>query len=193
MGASERGESGGGETGGRRSGRGRLWTSFSPPAYEDKQKLKRTEIISRSWFPSTPGASASSSSSKTNSVLKKLAQNRRATPTSSPVTMGHLGIVRRRSREVPESPQHPAETFKSGEPQLPEETNQNRPKSPQDCSLETAETPKNSSPLGQEESCQDRPQPPPDTSPEAPNPQDTPQPCSLGSSLVADYSGSESE
>ena len=122
MGASERGESGGGETGGRRSGRGRLWTSFSPPAYEDKQKLKRTEIISRSWFPSTPGASASSSSSKTNSVLKKLAQNRRATPTSSPVTMGHLGIVRRRSREVPESPQHPAETFKSGEPQLPEET-----------------------------------------------------------------------
>nr|AAX08765.1 hypothetical protein MGC10471 [Bos taurus] len=145
-------------------------------SYEDKQKLKRTEIISRSWFPSTPGASASSSSSsKTNSVLKKLAQNRRATPTSSPVTMGHLGIVRRRSREVPESPQHVAETFKSGDPQLPEGTNQNRPVSPQDCSLETAETPKNSSALGQEESCQDRPQPPPDTS------------------LVADYSGSESE
>ena len=86
-----------------------------------------------------------------------------------------------------------AETFKSGEPQLPEGTNQNRPVSPQDCSLETAETPKNSSALGQEESCQDRPQPPPDTSPEAPNHQDTPQPCSLGSSLVADYSGSESE
>lgn len=163
-------------------------------SYEDKQKLKRTEIISRSWFPPTPGAStSSSSSSKASSVLKKLAQNRRATPTSSPVTMGHLGIVRRRSREVPESPQHPAETFKSGEPQMPEGANQNRLASPRDCSLETAETPKNSRPLRQEESCQDRPQPPPDTSPEAANPQDTPQPCSLSSSLVADYSGSESE
>uniref|UniRef100_A0A452EHY0 Probable splicing factor YJU2B n=1 Tax=Capra hircus TaxID=9925 RepID=A0A452EHY0_CAPHI len=144
-------------------------------SYEDKQKLKRTEIISRSWFPPTPGASASSSSSKASSVLKKLAQNRRATPTSSPVTMGHLGIVRRRSREVPESPQHLAETFKSGEPQMPA--------SPRDCSLETAETPKNSRPLRQEKN----------TSPEAANPQDTPQPCSLSSSLVADYSGSESE
>ena len=76
---------------------------------------------------------------------------------------------------------------------MPEGANQNRPASPRDCSLETAETPKNSRPLRQEKSCQDRPQPPPDTSPEAANPQDTPQPCSLSSSLVADYSGSESE
>lgn len=107
--------------------------------------------------------------------------------------MGHLGIVRRQSREVPESPQHLAETFKSGEPQVPEGANQNRPAPPRDCSLETAETPRNSGPLGQEESCHDRPQPPADTAPGAANPQDTPQPCSLGSSLVADYSGSESE
>ncbi|KAI2589176.1 hypothetical protein G5576_017182, partial [Homo sapiens] len=43
-------------------------------SYEDKQKLKRTEIISRSWFPSAPG---SASSSKVSGVLKKLAQSRR--------------------------------------------------------------------------------------------------------------------
>lgn len=71
-------------------------------SYEDKQKLKRSEIISRSWFPSTPGPATSSS--KAGSVLKKLAQNRRSAPASSPITVGDLGIVRRRSREVSESP-----------------------------------------------------------------------------------------
>ena len=174
------------------SGRGRLWTSLSPSAaYEDKQKLKRTEIISRSWFPSAPGPGASSS--KASSVLKKLSQNRRSAPTGSPITVGHLGIVRRRSREVPESPQHTAETPKSGEPRVPEGTAQDRPTSPRDCPQETAKTCKNSGPPGQEESCQDRPQPLPGSSQEAADPQDTPQPCSLSSSLVADYSGSESE
>ncbi|XP_033710042.1 probable splicing factor YJU2B isoform X1 [Tursiops truncatus] len=160
-------------------------------SYEDKQKLKRTEIISRSWFPSSPGPGASSS--KASSVLKKLSQNRRSAPTGSPITVGHLGIVRRRSREVPESPQHTAETPKSGEPRVPEGTAQDRPTSPRDCSQETAKTCKNSRPPGLEESCQDRPQPLPGSSQEAANPQDTPQPCSLSSSLVADYSGSESE
>uniref|UniRef100_A0A8D0PTH0 Probable splicing factor YJU2B n=2 Tax=Sus scrofa TaxID=9823 RepID=A0A8D0PTH0_PIG len=127
-------------------------------SYEDKQKLKRTEIISRSWFPST--STSTSSTSKASSVLKKLAQNRRSVPAaSSPITVGHLGIVRRRSREVPESPQHMAETLKSGEPRVP---------------AGMAQTP-------------------PGTSQEAANPQDKAQPCGLSSSLVADYSGSESE
>uniref|UniRef100_A0A8D0SCI1 Probable splicing factor YJU2B n=1 Tax=Sus scrofa TaxID=9823 RepID=A0A8D0SCI1_PIG len=161
-------------------------------AYEDKQKLKRTEIISRSWFPST--STSTSSTSKASSVLKKLAQNRRSVPAaSSPITVGHLGIVRRRSREVPESPQHMAETLKSGEPRVPAGMAQDRPTSPQDCSQETTELPKNSGPPGQEGSCGDRPQTPPGTSQEAANPQDKAQPCGLSSSLVADYSGSESE
>uniref|UniRef100_A0A2I3FRV3 Probable splicing factor YJU2B n=1 Tax=Nomascus leucogenys TaxID=61853 RepID=A0A2I3FRV3_NOMLE len=72
-------------------------------SYEDKQKLKRTEIISRSWFPSAPG---SASSSKVSGVLKKLAQSRRTALATSPITVGDLGIVRRRSRDVPKSPQH---------------------------------------------------------------------------------------
>uniref|UniRef100_A0A8D1QDB3 Probable splicing factor YJU2B n=1 Tax=Sus scrofa TaxID=9823 RepID=A0A8D1QDB3_PIG len=161
-------------------------------SYEDKQKLKRTEIISRSWFPST--STSTSSTSKASSVLKKLAQNRRSVPAaSSPITVGHLGIVRRRSREVPESPQHMAETLKSGEPRVPAGMAQDRPTSPQDCSQETTELPKNSGPPGQEGSCGDRPQTPPGTSQEAANPQDKAQPCGLSSSLVADYSGSESE
>lgn len=49
-------------------------------SYEDKQRLKRSEISSRSWFPATPGSSASNSSSKTSSVLRRLAQGRRAGP-----------------------------------------------------------------------------------------------------------------
>ncbi|XP_015096469.1 probable splicing factor YJU2B [Vicugna pacos] len=165
-------------------------------SYEDKQKLKRTEIISRSWFPSTPGpggTGSSSSNSKAGSVLKLLAQNRRSAPTGSPITVGHLGIVRRRSREVPESPQHTAETPKSGEPREPKGTAQDRSASPRDCSQETAESPQNSGPLGQEGSCQDRPQSLPGSSQKGASLQDTPQLCSLSSSLVADYSGSESE
>lgn len=86
-----------------------------------------------------------------------------------------------------------AETLKSGEPRVPAGMAQDRPTSPQDCSQETTELPKNSGPPGQEGSCGDRPQTPPGTSQEAANPQDKAQPCGLSSSLVADYSGSESE
>ncbi|ELV14327.1 Methylthioribose-1-phosphate isomerase [Tupaia chinensis] len=50
-----------------------------------------------------------------------------------------------------------------------------------------------SSPQGPQRSGQDKPLSPPGTSQEAANPPDTPHPCSLSSSLVADYSGSESE
>ncbi|KAM8926206.1 putative splicing factor YJU2B isoform 1-T3 [Lycaon pictus] len=160
-------------------------------SYEDKQKLKRSEIISRSWFPSTPGPATSSS--KAGSVLKKLAQNRRSAPASSPITVGDLGIVRRRSREVSESPQPTTETPMSGEPWVPERNTQDGPTSPQDCSAETDETPKSRGPPMQEGKCQDRPQSPPGSSQEAATPQDTPQPCTFSSSLVADYSDSESE
>lgn len=163
-------------------------------SYEDKQKLKRTEIISRSWFPSALGPSASNSgSSKASSVLKKLAQNRRSVPAGSPITVGNLGIVRRLSREVSESPQHLAETPKSKDPRVSEGTTQDRPTSPLDCSQDIAKTPKTSGPQGQDGSSQDKPQSLPGSSQEAPVPPDMPQPCTLTSSLVADYSDSESE
>ncbi|KAK1342647.1 hypothetical protein QTO34_015413 [Cnephaeus nilssonii] len=123
-------------------------------SYEDKQKLKRTEIISRSWFPSTSGPS---NCSKAGSVLKKLAQNRKPAPAGSPITVGGLGIVRRQSRETSESPQHVAETSKSGKLQVSEGTTQDLPTSPQDCSQETAKTPKTKEPQGQNGGCQDRP------------------------------------
>ncbi|XP_053438487.1 probable splicing factor YJU2B [Nycticebus coucang] len=159
----------------------------TPDSYEDKQKLKRTEIISRSWFPSVPG---SSTSSKVSSVLKKLTQSRKTMPTSSPITVGDLGIVRRKSRDVPENLQHAAETSMSGEPQVPEEVTQDKTISPGRCPQEQAKTPPT---RGQEGSCQDKPLSPPGSSQEAADPTDTPHPCNLSSSLVADYSGSESE
>lgn len=162
-----------------------------PPAYEDKQKLKRTEIISRSWFPSASGPGSGSSSisgsSKAGGVLKKLAQNRRSATAGGLISVGDLGIVRRQSREISESPQHAAE---SGEPQVLEGTTQDRPTSPQDCLQEIAKT---SAPQEQDGSCQDRPWSPAGSSQEAPVPQDMPHPCTLSSSLVADYSDSESE
>ncbi|XP_006874373.1 PREDICTED: coiled-coil domain-containing protein 130 [Chrysochloris asiatica] len=149
-------------------------------SYEDKQKLKRTEISSRSWFPSASGSGAGSSSSSSNSkagsVLMKLAQNRRPTPAGSHFTMGDLGIVRRRSREVLESPHDAPETPETRESQVPKRNTQNRPASPQDCSQDTAKIPESSSP--QEVA---------DTS------SDTPLPCGPSTSLVADYSDSESE
>lgn len=160
-------------------------------SYEDKQKLKRTEIISRSWFPSASGpgsgSSSSSGSSKAGGVLKKLAQNRRSATAGGLISVGDLGIVRRQSREISESPQHAAE---SGEPQVLEGTTQDRPTSPQDCLEEIAKT---SAPQEQDGSCQDRPWSPAGSSQEAPVPQDMPHPCTLSSSLVADYSDSESE
>ncbi|XP_039108164.1 coiled-coil domain-containing protein 130 [Hyaena hyaena] len=157
-------------------------------SYEDKQKLKRTEIISRSWFPSAPGPG-----SKAGSVLKRLAQNRRCAPVSSPITVGDLGIVRRRSREGPEGPQHAAETLRPGELRVPAGNPQDRPASPQDCSAETPATSRGSGPPGQGGTWQNSPQPPPGTSQEAATSQDPPHPCTLSSSLVADYSDSESE
>ncbi|KAF6305915.1 coiled-coil domain containing 130 [Rhinolophus ferrumequinum] len=161
-------------------------------SYEDKQKLKRTEIISRSWFPSAsgPGSGSGSGSSKAGGVLKKLAQNRRSATASGPISVGDLGIVRRQSREISESPQHAAE---SGEPRVLDGTTQDRPTSPQDCLQEIAKTPKSSAPQEQDGSCQDRPRSPAGSSQEISVPQDMPHPCTFSSSLVADYSDSESE
>ncbi|XP_045406602.1 probable splicing factor YJU2B [Lemur catta] len=156
-------------------------------SYEDRQKLKRTEIISRSWFPSAPG---SGPSSKVGSVLKKLAQSRRPTPAGSPITVGDLGIVRRRSRDVPESPQHTAETPKSGEAQVPQGTAQKSPTSLGDCPQEPTKTPKTSA---QEGSCEDKPLSALGSAQEAAEPPDRPHLCTVSSSLVADYSDSESE
>ena len=90
-------------------------------SYEDKQRMKRTEIIHRSWFPSAQGPSASSS--KASSVLKKLCQGRRPPP-SSTGTVGDLGIVRRKSRDVPESPQCAADNSLSEEQRRPPGTTQ---------------------------------------------------------------------
>ncbi|XP_046952774.1 probable splicing factor YJU2B isoform X1 [Lynx rufus] len=160
-------------------------------SYEDKQKLKRTEIISRSWFSSTPGPRTGSS--KAGSVLKKLAQNRRCAPVGSPITVEDLGIVRRRSREALENLRLAAETPRPGEPWVPEGNTQDRPASPPDCSPETAETPRSRGPPGQAGKRQDRPRSPPGPSQEAAASQDTPPPGTLSSSLVADYSDSESE
>ncbi|XP_045348146.1 probable splicing factor YJU2B isoform X4 [Leopardus geoffroyi] len=160
-------------------------------SYEDKQKLKRTEIISRSWFSSTPGPRTGSS--KAGSVLKKLARNRRCAPVGSPITVEDLGIVRRRSREVLENLRLATETPKPGEPRVPEGNTQDRPASPPDCSPETAETPRSRGPPGQAGKRQDRPRSPPGPSQEAAASQDTPHPGTLSSSLVADYSDSESE
>uniref|UniRef100_A0A8C8STJ1 Probable splicing factor YJU2B n=1 Tax=Pelusios castaneus TaxID=367368 RepID=A0A8C8STJ1_9SAUR len=71
-------------------------------SYEDKQKLKRTEISGRSWFPpaQTPGG-------KATDTLKKLGLTGKALPPKVPsggshITISHLGIVRRKSREGPE-------------------------------------------------------------------------------------------
>ncbi|XP_043442693.1 coiled-coil domain-containing protein 130 isoform X4 [Prionailurus bengalensis] len=164
-------------------------------SYEDKQKLKRTEIISRSWFSSTPGprtGSSKASSSKVGSVLKKLAQNRRCAPVGSPITVEDLGIVRRRSREALENLRLAAETPKPGEPWVPEGNTQDRPACPPDCSPETAQTPRSRGPPGQAGKRQDRPRSPPGPSQEAAASQDTPHPGTLSSSLVADYSDSES-
>ncbi|KAF1594661.1 UNVERIFIED_CONTAM: hypothetical protein FQV15_0005392, partial [Eudyptes pachyrhynchus] len=61
----------------------------SPDSYEEKQRMKRTEISSRSWFPPAAGG-------RTGEALRKLGLGGRG-----------LGIVRRRSGEGPEGPAEP--------------------------------------------------------------------------------------
>ncbi|XP_006023467.1 coiled-coil domain-containing protein 130 isoform X2 [Alligator sinensis] len=66
-----------------------LLTYRSPDSYEDKQKQKRTEISSRSWFPSA----------KAGDALKLPGLGTKTS--SSPAPCDHLGIVRRRPTDVP--------------------------------------------------------------------------------------------
>lgn len=145
-----------------------LYNTLFPTAYEDKQRMKRTEIIHRSWFPSAQGSSASSS--KASNVLKKLCQGRRPPP-SSTGTVGDLGIVRRKSRDVPESPQCPSDSSLSEEPRVPPGTTQDSK-----TLQETSESKRNCSdqafPLGSSQ-------------------EDLLHPNTPNASLVADYSDSE--
>ncbi|KAM4887145.1 putative splicing factor YJU2B isoform 1-T1 [Thomomys bottae] len=155
-------------------------------SYEDKQKQKRSEVISRSWFPATPGPGATSS--KASSVLRKLSQARRAAaavPASSPISVGDLGIVRRRcSRDGLETPPHP-ESPRGGEAQGP---TRDTPAPLQDCRPD-APSPSRPQPDPQDEA------PAPETAaPRRPgDPPEAPHPSGPSPSLVADYSGSESE
>uniref|UniRef100_A0A663F9R8 Probable splicing factor YJU2B n=2 Tax=Aquila chrysaetos chrysaetos TaxID=223781 RepID=A0A663F9R8_AQUCH len=74
----------------------------SPDSYEEKQRMKRTEISSRSWFsPATSG--------RGGEALRKLGLGGRALRGRGgpPATLTGLGIVRRRSGEGPEGPAEP--------------------------------------------------------------------------------------
>lgn len=141
--------------------------------------MKRTEIIHRSWFPSAQGPSASSS--KASNVLKKLCQGRRPPP-SSTGTVGDLGIVRRKSRDGPESPQCALDNSLSEEPRGPPGTTQDS-KTPQ----ETAEAPRTSKTSESKRNCSDQAFPPGSSQ------EDLLHPSTPNASLVADYSDSESE
>ncbi|CAM2109802.1 putative splicing factor YJU2B [Caretta caretta] len=83
-------------------------------SYEDKQKLKRTEISGRSWFPPAQAAGG-----KATDTLKKLGlagkvMSPKALAGGSHITISHLGIVRRKSREGPESLCSPGESTEHG-------------------------------------------------------------------------------
>ncbi|XP_075594209.1 LOW QUALITY PROTEIN: putative splicing factor YJU2B [Balearica regulorum gibbericeps] len=75
----------------------------SPDSYEEKQRMKRTEISSRSWFPPAVGGG------RAGEALRKLGLGGRALwgRGGTPATPTGLGIVRRRSGEGPEGPAEP--------------------------------------------------------------------------------------
>lgn len=71
-------------------------------SYDDKQKMKRKEIVTRSWFSSqqTPN------SSKVGDTLKKLGIPKgpsKLTNTCAVISVSDLGIVRRKCAESPEA------------------------------------------------------------------------------------------
>ncbi|XP_067416477.1 probable splicing factor YJU2B [Emydura macquarii macquarii] len=94
-------------------------------SYEDKQKLKRTEISGRSWFPP-----AQASGGKATDTLKKLGLAGKALPPKAPITISHLGIVRRKSRDGPEGLLSPGESV---EPEA-QSGDSATPGTPQRCS-----------------------------------------------------------
>uniref|UniRef100_A0A8D0DTP1 Probable splicing factor YJU2B n=1 Tax=Salvator merianae TaxID=96440 RepID=A0A8D0DTP1_SALMN len=63
-------------------------------SYEDKQRQKRSEIIDRPWFSSTPVSSA-----KASDTLKNLSRSGKSPVGRSPVDMTHLGVVRQKSKD----------------------------------------------------------------------------------------------
>ncbi|XP_067170788.1 probable splicing factor YJU2B isoform X1 [Apteryx mantelli] len=132
-------------------------------SYEDKQKMKRTEISSRSWFPPAPAPSG-----KAGDALRKLGLGGRAPPgRAAPGTSAAsacLGIVRRRSRDGPEGP---------AEPVAPEQ----------------AETAPGG--LGEPSGAPEAGAAPRDGSPASPGP--APTASGHNTSLVADYSDSSSD
>ncbi|XP_038608399.1 coiled-coil domain-containing protein 130-like [Tachyglossus aculeatus] len=78
-----------------------LFKYHSLDSYEAKQKLKRTEISGRPWFSptSTPG-----SDSKANDVLKKLAIGRKPSTSNLSLGVSNLGIILQKSKEECENP-----------------------------------------------------------------------------------------
>ncbi|XP_074423171.1 LOW QUALITY PROTEIN: putative splicing factor YJU2B [Larus michahellis] len=79
----------------------------SPDSYEEKQRMKRTEISSRSWFPPAPPG-------RPGETLRKLGGAR--TLRGPPPTPAGLGIVRRRSAEAgAEGPAEPGGATELGE------------------------------------------------------------------------------
>ncbi|XP_016047749.1 probable splicing factor YJU2B [Erinaceus europaeus] len=143
-----------------------LLTLHAPDSYEDRQRLKRTEISTRPWFPT-----ASGTPSTPGCAPRRLAPPRR--PPATPISPGDLGIVRRRSPQPPT----PAEG-------VPQPQGQSEGDSRECCLPENPQTsrPEEAEDMG--------------GSPDSPgSPQDSGHPSclSLGSSLVADYSDSESD
>ncbi|XP_078285474.1 putative splicing factor YJU2B [Rhinoraja longicauda] len=82
-------------------------------SYEDKQRMKRKEITSRSWF-AAPQVTAGE---KTGDVLKKLGLNKISTARSlnSPngIAVSDLGIIRKKSAEHPVSQKERADMSSS--------------------------------------------------------------------------------
>lgn len=71
---------------------------FHLPAYEDKQKQKRSAITERPWF-SVPQASGT----KAGDTLRKLGLSPKAPAGKPPLDPTHLGVVRRKSRDRQEA------------------------------------------------------------------------------------------
>ncbi|XP_048343401.1 probable splicing factor YJU2B, partial [Sphaerodactylus townsendi] len=69
---------------------------FHLPAYEDKQKQKRSAIADRPWFSSPPA-----SGTKSNDTLRKLGLSGKSPAGKSPIDMTSLGVLRRKSRDGP--------------------------------------------------------------------------------------------
>uniref|UniRef100_F6YF99 Probable splicing factor YJU2B n=1 Tax=Ornithorhynchus anatinus TaxID=9258 RepID=F6YF99_ORNAN len=78
-----------------------LFKYHSLDSYEAKRKLKRTEISGRPWFSptSTPG-----SGGKASGVLKKLAMGRKPSTSNPSPRVSNLGIVLRKPKEECEDP-----------------------------------------------------------------------------------------